>query len=127
MYTKVMELNYWGSTTVQERDLRRGDGEWTVVVERDGEQLTLPPKQLVLATGMSGMPNIPSFPGQDVFRGDQHHSLAAPRPGRLPGKKVRRHRLEQLRARHLRRAVGGRRRRDDGAALVHAHREVRTR
>lgn len=36
----------------------------------------LRPAQLVLATGMSGKPNLPSFPGMDRFRGDQHHSSA---------------------------------------------------
>ena len=54
MYTRVMELNYWSSTRRQERELRRGGREWTVVVERDGDEITLRPKQLVLATGMSG-------------------------------------------------------------------------
>ena len=44
------------------------------------------PGQLVLATGMSGKANRPTFPGQDMFRGEQHHSSAAPRPGRAtPG------------------------------------------
>ena len=50
--------------------------------------------------------------------------LAAPRPGRLQGQAGRRHRLEQLGVRHLRGAVGGRRRRDDGAAQLHPHRQV---
>ena len=102
-------------------------GEWTVVVERDGAEITLRPKQLVLATGMSGKPNVPEIPGMDVFKGDQHHSSQHPGPGRLQGQAGRRDRLEQLRARHLRRAVGGRRRRDDGAALVDPRRRARTR
>jgi putative flavoprotein involved in K+ transport len=34
----------------------------------------LRPKQLVLATGMSGIPNLPSFPGQETFKGTQCHS-----------------------------------------------------
>jgi len=51
-------------------------------------------------------------------------SLRAPRPGRVPGQEVRRGGLQQLRVRHLRGAVGGRRGRDDGAALVHAHRPL---
>ena len=67
----------------------------------------------------------PTFPGMDVFRGDQHHSSAHPGPDAYTGKKVRRHRLEQLGVRHLRRAVGGGRRRHDGAALLDAHRPVR--
>ncbi len=54
--------------------------QWTVEVDRDGERLTLYPTQLVLATGMSGKPSVPTLPGQDVFRGDQHHSSAHPGP-----------------------------------------------
>ena len=125
MYTRVMELNYWSSTEAKSAKYDEEAGEWTVVVERDGADVTLRPKQLVLATGMSGKPNVPEIPGMDVFRGDQHHSSAAPGPGRLRGQAVRRHRLEQLGARHLRGAVGGRRRRDDGAALLDPHRALR--
>ncbi|HEY5842546.1 MAG TPA: NAD(P)/FAD-dependent oxidoreductase, partial [Mycobacterium sp.] len=61
---------------------------WTVEVDRDGEKLTLHPTQLVLATGMSGKASIPTLPGQDVFRGEQHHSSAHPGPDRYVGKKV---------------------------------------
>ena len=49
---------------------------------------------------------------------------STPGPDAYEGKQARRHRLEQLRARHLRGAVGGRRRRDDGAALVDPHRAL---
>src|SRR5262249_9426291 len=34
----------------------------------------LRPRQLVLATGMAGMPNVPQIPGADTFRGEQCHS-----------------------------------------------------
>ena len=46
----------------------------------------LRPKQLVLATGMSGRPNVPSFPGMDVFRGEQQHSSVHPGPDAYKGK-----------------------------------------
>jgi putative flavoprotein involved in K+ transport len=57
-----------------------------VDVERDGQPIVLRPAQLVLATGMSGKPNLPSFPGMDRFRGDQHHSSANPGPDAYRGK-----------------------------------------
>jgi putative flavoprotein involved in K+ transport len=88
MYTKVMELNYWGSTTCKSATYDEGTGEWTVVVEHDGEEVVLRPKQLVLATGMSGKPNLPSFKGMDVFKGEQHHSSQHPGPDGYAGKKV---------------------------------------
>lgn len=88
MYTKVMELNYWGSTTCKSARYDEAAAEWVVEVEHDGETLTLRPKQLVLATGMSGKPNIPSFKGMDVFKGEQHHSSKHPGPDAYKGKKV---------------------------------------
>jgi putative flavoprotein involved in K+ transport len=87
-YTKVMEVPYWSSTVATGASYSEETGEWTVEIEREGEPLTLRPKQLVLATGMSGKPNVPVLPGQDVFKGDQHHSSRHPGPDAYAGKKV---------------------------------------
>jgi len=88
MYTKVMELNYWTSTTAKSAKYDETTKEWTVVVERDGKEITLKPKQLVFATGMSGKANIPNFKGRDRFKGEQHHSSQHPGPDGYKGKKV---------------------------------------
>ena len=88
MYARVMELNYWGSTECKKATYQPETKEWVVVVERDGVEITLHPKQLVLATGMSGKPNIPTFEGMDAFRGDQHHSSKHPGPDAYRGKKA---------------------------------------
>ena len=86
MYTRVMELNYWGSTVAQKASY---DGtHWTIEVLRDGKPVTLRPRQLVLATGMSAKANWPTFPGQDVFKGEQQHSSTHPGPDAYVGKKV---------------------------------------
>ena len=74
IYTKMMELNYWSSTECQSARYDEKAEEWVVTVERAGETVTLRPKQLVLATGMSGMPNVPEFPGAETFKGEQQHS-----------------------------------------------------
>ncbi len=86
-YTRVMELNYWGNTRALSATYDEATQEWTVTVERDGKPVVLRPRQLVLATGVSGKPNVPVLPGQDVFRGDQHHSSAHPGPDAYRGKK----------------------------------------
>ncbi|TPM23589.1 NAD(P)/FAD-dependent oxidoreductase [Mesorhizobium sp. B2-3-6] len=88
MYTKVMELNYWSSTEAKSASYDDEKKEWTVVVHRDGKDITLKPKQLVLATGMSGRPNLPKFKGMENFKGDQHHSSKHPGPDQYAGKKV---------------------------------------
>jgi len=74
MYTKVMELNYWPSTECTTASYDAAAGEWRVVVDRDGRSITLRPKQLVLATGMAGVPNIIDIPGAATFKGQLHHS-----------------------------------------------------
>lgn len=88
MYTRVMELNYWSSTTAKSAKYDEKAKEWTVVVERDGKEITLKPKQLVLATGMSGKANWPKYKGQDIFKGEQQHSSTHPGPDKYRGKKV---------------------------------------
>jgi putative flavoprotein involved in K+ transport len=87
-YTRVMEVPYWPKTTCVSASFDDSTHTWTVEVERDGERITLHPTHLVLATGMSGKPNVPTLPGQDAFRGDQHHSSAHPGPDRYVGKKA---------------------------------------
>ncbi|WP_119155253.1 NAD(P)/FAD-dependent oxidoreductase [Caldimonas tepidiphila] len=78
MYTKVMELNYWSSTTAQKARFDEERQEWEVTVERAGETVVLRPKQLVFALGVSGYPNVPRIPGMEDFQGQQHHSSKHP-------------------------------------------------
>lgn len=73
-YTKIMELNYWNSTECTDASYDDSSREWIVNVVRDGEKVTLKPQQLILATGMSGVPNLPELPGQENFEGDIQHS-----------------------------------------------------
>jgi putative flavoprotein involved in K+ transport len=86
-YVEAMEVPYWTATVVTHAEYSPERGEWTVELERDGDPLTLRPKHLVLATGMSGKPNVPDLPGQEIFRGDQHHSSAHPGPDAYAGKR----------------------------------------
>ncbi|HEY9525131.1 MAG TPA: NAD(P)/FAD-dependent oxidoreductase [Thermopolyspora sp.] len=88
MYTRVMEVPYWTRSTVTSAAWDDEAEQWTVLVDRDGETVTLTPRQLVFATGMSGKPNIPSFPGMELFEGDQHHSSQHPGPDAYAGKKA---------------------------------------
>lgn len=88
MYAKVMELNYWTKSTAKRAAYDAQTKEWTLVVDRDGEEITLRPKQLVFATGMSSKPNMPSFNGVERFKGEQHHSSQHPGPDGYKGKRV---------------------------------------
>ncbi|MDT1064057.1 NAD(P)/FAD-dependent oxidoreductase [Paracoccus sp. CPCC 101403] len=88
MYTRVMEINYWTRSQVEKASFDEGSGTWTVEVNRDGQKITLHPTQLVLATGMSGKRNMPSFPGMDSFKGKIQHSSQHDGPDAWAGKKV---------------------------------------
>jgi putative flavoprotein involved in K+ transport len=86
-YVRVMELNYWANTRATYARYDEANAEWIVEVEREDRSHVLRPKQLVLATGMSGRPNIPQLRGADRFRGDAHHSSAHPGPDAYAGKR----------------------------------------
>ena len=78
MYVRIMELPYWPSARCEGAQYDEATGEWTVRVDRAGETMVLRPTHLVLATGMSGVPEVPRVKGAERFTGVQHHSSAHP-------------------------------------------------
>lgn len=87
-YTKIMEVPYWSSTTATKATYVASAGQWTVELERNGETVTPHPTHLVMATGMSGKPMIPDFPGAETFIGEQQHCSQHPGPDAYAGKRV---------------------------------------
>ncbi len=87
MYTKVMELNYWHSTEAQSAQFDQATQTWTVQAVREGKPVTLHPKHVVFALGVSGFPNLPKITGAETFEGDQHHSSQHPGGEAYRGKK----------------------------------------
>eukprot|EP00441_Pelagodinium_beii_P038359 CAMPEP_0197628452 /NCGR_PEP_ID=MMETSP1338-20131121/6760_1 /TAXON_ID=43686 ORGANISM="Pelagodinium beii, Strain RCC1491" /NCGR_SAMPLE_ID=MMETSP1338 /ASSEMBLY_ACC=CAM_ASM_000754 /LENGTH=598 /DNA_ID=CAMNT_0043199433 /DNA_START=69 /DNA_END=1862 /DNA_ORIENTATION=+ len=73
-YAKIMEINFQGETEVLRAAYKISDAEWEVEVLSGGQVVTLNPKHLVLATGNSSIPQIPTFAGQDCFEGRLVHS-----------------------------------------------------
>ncbi|KAF4774902.1 flavin-containing monooxygenase [Colletotrichum scovillei] len=73
-YAKMMELNIWTSTTIEETSYNEKEKTWTVKLRRaDGTIRTLKPRHIVLATGQAGDPITPTLPGQDDFKGVVYH------------------------------------------------------
>ena len=87
-YTRIMELNYWSSTECTKASFDEEAQEWVVEVVREGQKITLRPKQLVFALGVSGYPNTPVFDGAETFLGQQHHSSKHAGGGDWAGKKA---------------------------------------
>ena len=86
MYVRVMEINYWASTECLGARFDEARQEWEVTVRRAGAELVLRPKQLILATGMSGVPNLPEVPGAASFLGTICHSSRHPGGAGYAGK-----------------------------------------
>lgn len=74
MYAKVMELNYWTSTSCIGASYDEAEKLWTVELERAGERIVVKPRQLVFATGAYGPPRRIALAGADRFKGQILHS-----------------------------------------------------
>ena len=87
-YAGIMDLDYWTSTEVTGATFNEVDGRWDVMVTRDGTESLIHPVELVFATGMSGVPNKPQLPGQEMFKGEIRHSSEHPGGAGDAGKDV---------------------------------------
>ena len=84
-YVEAMEVPYWTGTAVTRASWSEQAQEWTVQVERDGDPLTLRPRHLVLATGLSGRPNVPDLPARTCSGATSTTPRPTPGPRRGPG------------------------------------------
>jgi cation diffusion facilitator CzcD-associated flavoprotein CzcO len=74
-YVDAMELNYWTGTEFERGTYDESAGRWSVVLRRaDGSTRTMHPKHVVIATGVSGIPNMPDIPTLKNFTGTILHS-----------------------------------------------------
>lgn len=74
-YVDAMELNFWTGTEFEGGAYDEATGRWTVTLRRaDGSRRTMHPRHLIMATGVSGIANIPSIPTLDNFKGTLLHS-----------------------------------------------------
>ncbi|AVO36631.1 NAD(P)-binding domain-containing protein [Pukyongiella litopenaei] len=73
-YALIFELDAWTSSSCEAASWDPETGRWTARVRREGEDLTLTPRQIVFCTGAYGPPREPDFPGQSAFRGTVLHS-----------------------------------------------------
>jgi cation diffusion facilitator CzcD-associated flavoprotein CzcO len=74
-YVDAMELNFWTGTTFEGGSYDKVEGRWTVRLRRDdGMTRTMRPRHVVMATGVSGIPNLPDIPSLQNFAGKILHS-----------------------------------------------------
>ena len=74
-YVEAMELNYWTATELEHGIYDEGEGRWRVALRRaDGTVREMRPRHIVMATGVSGIPNVPEIPTLGNFAGTVLHS-----------------------------------------------------
>ena len=74
-YVESLELNYWTGTEFEGGTYDEREGRWSVVLRRaDGTTREVHPRHVVLATGVSGIPNLPDIPTLRNFSGTVLHS-----------------------------------------------------
>ncbi|MEI9925066.1 MAG: NAD(P)/FAD-dependent oxidoreductase [Bradyrhizobium sp.] len=74
-YVDAMELNYWTGTEFESGSYDEVEGRWSVALRRaDGSTRTMHLKHVVIATGVSGIPNMPDIPTLKSFAGTVLHS-----------------------------------------------------
>lgn len=88
-YVDNQDLVVWLNSTIEPTPVYDPVArKWTVVVNRNGERLTMYPSHLVMAGGFFGDPNIPRFDGQEEFKGEILHSNTFPGGDVFKGKRV---------------------------------------
>jgi putative flavoprotein involved in K+ transport len=74
-YVDAMELNFWTGTEFTSGSYDEKQERWTVTLRReDGSTREMHPRHVVMATGVSGIPNVPDIAGLKDFAGTVLHS-----------------------------------------------------
>ena len=75
VYAEAMELNFWTGHELVGAAYDEASQNWSASLHRaDGSVNTLRPRHIVMATGVSGIPNWPELPGLSGFGGEIVHS-----------------------------------------------------
>ena len=76
-YVEALELNYWTGTEFTGGRFDDRTQRWSVTLKRvDGTEREMHPRHVVLASGVSGIPNLPEMPSLATFCGTVLHSSA---------------------------------------------------
>ncbi len=74
-YVESMELNDWPATEFEGGRYDESARRWSVTLRRaDGSRREMHPRHVVMATGVSGIPNMPDIPTLKTFAGTVLHS-----------------------------------------------------
>ena len=76
-YAESMELNVWTESDLQQARYLNNEKQWSATVHlADGTTKQLKPKHIVMATSISGIPNLPDIPELTKYKGEVIHASA---------------------------------------------------
>jgi cation diffusion facilitator CzcD-associated flavoprotein CzcO len=88
-YAESMEVNVWTKTTFLGAEYENSAKRWNAQLRTaDGSIRIMRPSHIVLAIGVSGLPNVPTLEGQDAFAGPIVHSSGHTDDLNVKGKSV---------------------------------------
>jgi len=74
-YAESMELNVWTKTTFISAEYDKAEKNWNVKLKlSDGNERIMKPKHIVMAVGVSSVPNRTKIPGMEGYKGKVIHS-----------------------------------------------------
>jgi cation diffusion facilitator CzcD-associated flavoprotein CzcO len=73
-YVDILEVDFWTRTSFDGAEYDTASQRWTARLTREGAVRTLRPRHIVLATSVSGTPNVPRIDGIENFKGPVLHS-----------------------------------------------------
>jgi thioredoxin reductase len=73
-YAEAMEINHWMSTEFQGAQWQESTQTWHVRLKRNGTERLVRPRHVVLATGVSAVPNRTPLEGMEAFAGQVMHT-----------------------------------------------------
>ena len=74
-YAESMELNVWTKTTFISAEYDKAKKNWNVKLKlSDGNEKIMKPKHIVMAVGVSSVPNRTKIPGMEGYKGKVIHS-----------------------------------------------------
>jgi hypothetical protein len=75
-YAEAMEINFWTETRFSGGQYDETDGRWTVDLQQPDGVRNLRPRHVIMATSVTGIPNLPEIPTLGRFDGEVIHSGA---------------------------------------------------
>ena len=88
-YVDAMDINFWTETSFEGAGYDEAAGCWSARLKRaDGSMREIRPRHIVMATSVSGTPNIPAIPTLDQFEGPVLHSSQFTAGADWTGKRV---------------------------------------